>query len=703
MSVLILQAHGLGYVSGPGDAWVKIAITVHGTLSYLYLDATNGIAGPQYFKTSDDDISQAHNFASSFNRDYSNVGGFANLKAEVSIDQIIITAKAGTFGIYEQFGGYITFVSVDNTATVPPVNLNVSITVSGDCENINYTAVGSGGSGTYTLRNGTTIILSGWNGSSYNMGLPRGTVNNITLTDGGGRTVSRTINVPRKLKPGEFKERITQFEDYSDIEIESVNPVSGTTPLEYAITDLGEITGSDYRSSSSFPGIFPGEYLLWIKDVYGCEVSKTIIVSEFQDATITEDPKYFLIPEANSLVFTEKTDFVGEKRRNYFNTRSYIEKATGKAYRIEQCFFREHTVPTRFKSSFPFHIVTLRKCDGTKQDIPVIMVQENLGSTEKLDCKLFNAPGGQIGVYFDGGNEYEPNTETIIGSSPYSGFTPEWNVVGQLVFVGGVGAKYITGSGYDENRGYYFAVDGVTVDDLDSMVQVTYNKQLYNVFDFFVFMSDIPLSGIIEIQYGYGFDAIAGTYISELIKKVDDTEDWHLVKWGSDKNMGDMIFQSFPQPFVLLKGKLDNIWPTTVETSRGDDKEYSLDQETFLGFIFRTGRLTRKMVTKLSIASGTPFFEINGVMLTRNAEPTVDPYGQTNLKTWQCEFGYGGNLLGIKDDELVLDVSTGVIGGGTGKPGAPIPDLGSVEYDGKTRYKDSSGNLFTIGGKTITV
>lgn len=642
----------------------------------------------------------ALNYADGFNRDFRNVGGNNNLLATVTgNNQITVTSTKGTF-ISTTANSNVGSLSstINNVIPVDPLIFSVLIQSVGDCNQIEYIAVATGGSQPLTLRNGNAILQSNWNGSVATFNLNRSSVNNINVTDSLGTTRSEVVNVPRTYKEGDFDITTIQYDGYSDLSVRLVNSVFGTVPLQYALTSVDAITGADYQLSPDFTGIFEGQYKVWLKDKYDCEVSRILEVRDLEDNTTLEIPRFFLVPEANALSFSDVVNFGGDVRKNYFNTRSGEENIIGRPVRIEQSFFDYHEIATRFLSSYPFHIVTLFKCDGSKKNIVPIMVQENLGSVEKIDCKLFNV-NGSIGVYFDGGNEYEPNTNEVIGSNELVGFIPDWAVIGQLIFIDGLGGKYITGEGFDENRGYYFIIDGITADDLEAKVQTTFNKHIYNVWDMFLFMSDVDTSAYIQIEYGYSFNEIVGVSKSELIVKVEDIEDWHLIKWGDEKNIGDMIYQEFPQPFILLKGFMDAIYSNSSETSVGDASEYSLNQESFLGFSFRAGRLSQKMVNKLNLAAGTSLFEIDGIGLVKNSTATVENLGKTSLKTWSCEFGYSGNQLGIQEDEILLNVSTGVIGSG----GSEFPELGEAPvFDGKTRYVDISGNFFTIDGNFIS-
>lgn len=706
MSTIRLDITAIGQ-GGSGSA--TIGFDNGSQVSPLALLSKDGPSVQGYFSRiptnlpSDPNAAQASAYAQAFVRDFKNVGGSSNLSAKVENgNEVLITAKNGQFANFSKTGNWISNLGISNEPFISELDFDLQLTGVGDCNTVQYSATLTGGEANYTIKNGNNDIDTDWNGSAFTFNLGRGTKNTISAIDDIGQTESIQANPPRKLKIGEFGERFIQYENSNSVEIDELNPVANTGPLEYALTDLGESSGSGYQASNSFSGVLVGQYLLWIKDKYDCEISKIIEVRELEQNGANEVVPFFLIPEANSLIFSEKVDFGGGIRKNYFNTSTRNERSIGKRHQITQSFFADHEIPTRFLSSYPWHIATITNCDGSKKNLSIATVQNNLGAKEKIDCKLFNV-NGMTGVYFEGGNKYEPDTDTVIGASEIDGSTPDWAITGQLVFLDGIGGKYITGEGRDDTRGYYFTVDGSTTDDIDSKVKTTFNKHPYNLFDFFIFMGDITNTAKVEIQYGYGFDKIVGTHISEVIERVEDDSEWHLVRWGDEKNKGDMVYQSFPQPFLLLKGKLDTRYPNSSDTSRGDSKTYSLDQESFLSFYFKTGKVSRNLANKLTIASGTGFFEIDNIRLVKTNEATIEDMGNTNLKSWSSDFDYGGNQLGVKSDELdVLDVSTGVVGGGNSAKGGSVSPLGApVEYDNKTRFVDPSGNFIVIDGGLV--
>lgn len=645
-------------------------------------------------QTGDEDRIAA-NFATAFLRDYRNVGGKANITASVVGNVVTLEAVEGTFSSFS-YSGNVLYVTddIENSEQKVPLNFNAVYQTTGNCTVINSQAACSGGTQPYTLYNGTTVIESGWDGSTANFTLPRGTVANMKVIDSVGDSKTITINVPRKLAIGEFKERKKNFSTYSDILIENVNPVTGTTPIQYSLDESDAVTGDNYQTSNSFPGVSPGTYKLFVKDRYGCEVSKTIVVTEFQDTTEEEVIRYFDVPEGQSVIFQPAPTFDQEKKKNYFNTGSYNQDDLV-LYNTKHYFdVNERLKGIQFKSSYDYHIITFHEC-GTlaKTDIAPIRIQENLGVTEKMDCFLF-AVGNKTGVYFQGGNTYVANTTTVLETNTYNGSTPRWAEVGQLVFLDGLGGFYISATGYDGDRGGYFVIDVATPETLQDKVQLTYNRHDYNLYEFFIDKAIIDKEGFIIMEKGFDDSSLVDgdPWVSEKIVKVSDTSKMLYLEWWDSLNKGDIVFQSGIYFFSRLFGEFEPIWENVAETESGDARDTSIQQKSTMDFEVLIEAINKKQVTQLNIASALEGFTVNNLNLVRKKEPEIKRMGKSNLYTWKCQFGYGDNKLAVKEDEIVLEVSTGVIGGGgTGK--YPVPT-----FDDITLYRDANGNLLTKDG-----
>lgn len=644
------------------------------------------------------DNQQAINFQLAFNRDFKGIGGVKNISAAVVGNEVTITAKSGTF-VSLSYSGNVLVVSgstINNTVQVSPLTLGVSITSVGDCDTIQYSALASGGVPNYTLKSNSGNITTSWDGTAFAFNLNRGTVNSIRLIDTDLTEKIISVNVPRKLAEGDFDVEVTGFDSSSDILVNTATVIANTSPLQYSLDTITATTGAAYQGANSFTGVLDGEYRLFVKDKYGCEIYKTISIASFSDGVKNENIRYFQITEGQSIIFNEFVEFDSQTKKNYFNTGSYNEAIQGQRYNVRHYFSSNDKLKgTQFKSSYSYHAVTLHHRDGSMVDIPSIMISENLGVLEKMDCFRFHLNDTQTGVYFNGGNTYVPNTTTVLGTNDFVGTTPAWAKEGQLIYLDGTGLR-ITGSGFDELYGWYFIVDAITATNIAATVQLQYNKQPYNTFEFYLDTSIIQECDVIVIEKGFDPNVYDGNpWVSERLYPLADTDDYLLIKWSDVKNKSDIVFQSGIEFMARLEGEFIPDSDDSSETFSGDSEEYSVEQIRRLNFEVFIEGLSFKQVMQLNIASALSGFSVNGLNLVCKSAPEKKRLDKSNIWTWRGKFAFGSNKVAIQQDETVLSVGTGVVGGGsTGK----VP---TIDISGTTLYKDQDGNLLIYDNVTL--
>ena len=668
----------------------------YGQAVQLNENLTTGIAQNFYFQESvyQNDDQQAQRFLLAFLRDYKSVGAPKNINGAAVGNVVTLTAEIGTFTSFNYTGNVLIVNEViNNTPQASLVTFNVSPSATGDCSTVTYDATATGDDTPFKITVDGAEVVTAWDGTATTFTMTRGIPHTVRLLDNTDAVIdSYSAITPRNLIASEFQEVVTPYSTYSDIIIQKTVTIANTEPIEYAITDKDDIVGSNYQVSNSFTGIAPDQYRLWIKDVYGCETSRLLTISALQDATATENIRYFLIPDGQSVQFAELPTFDKDTKRNYFNTGSFNEFVFDSRYCIKQ-HFDPSDLPQgiQFQSSYPWHSIMLHDMNGGVIPLQPVMIQQNLGVIEKVDCGLWPV-GTKTGVYFSGGNQYIENTTTVLGPSPYNGNTPRWAKVGQLVNIDGVGAFYVEQTGYDSDRGGYFIIDTTTIAETTGLVQVTYNAHNYNLFEVYFQPSQLTTNSFIVIEKGFIADEVEGNpYSSDIISSKIDSEDDVRVLWADSKNRGNLVFQSGIQFLFRKNGEFyGDFTNTESEVYAGDDQIYSLDQAAFLDFTVRFEMLSAKQINMLNIASGLETFNVNGINLVRKDTPSVTRLGKTNMHIWEGTFGYGGNQVGIQQDEVVLSVTTGVVGGGsTGQSQAP-------DLSGIILFKDSNNNLITL-------
>lgn len=645
------------------------------------------------------DYGQATNFANAFNRDYKNLGGTKNLAASVVNNEVTITATRGTFLSGANYNGDVLIIAIDppsNTADPTIPTLTVANAGTGSCSVINYN-VSAVGDGPFRLVVNGLDQITGWDGLSTTIALARGQVSKIFVEDTDGDLSDPiNVNVPRQLDPANFNAVLTPASGSADLTVEWPAPVSGVTPLEYSLTATSAVVAGTYQSSNVFPGVLDGTYKLWIRDVYGCEITKTVTVVGYADANNGSTLKYFRISDFNSLSFSRRTS----GRKNYDTALSF-EEAVGLPKKVYFEFTEGDEIQTQFKSSFPFHQITLFKCNGSKEDLNFLEIQQNIGVAEKVDCRVFQLSTTQTGVYFTGGNLYTPGTATVIGTSPYSSGLPSWAEVGQFVVMGTLGTREIKSIGFDEDLGVlYFVVDGYTAATADDTVQATYNRHDYNLFRCDFPMSKVSERAFVRIEAGYSSDEIEVVYQSETIRRITDTSKHLKIQWSGFKNLGDMIFVDGYQGIMWVKGR---VRPTPIGTAKnyeGTDEVYPLVHTQRIGQRVSIPLMTPKQWAKFGLISaiaegGTLLIE--DMQLVRESAIEAEELGDSNYSNVECEFAYTGDGLNEVTGEVVLNPSTGTVGGGgTGK----IPTgttINLLRLSDGTFVRFSDGSWLAVG------
>lgn len=635
---------------------------------------------------SSENDAQAQNYAAAFLADHGQTGT-NNAFSVNRVDNVVtITATNGTFTAFQTTGDKITVSSNINNGT-PSVTEEVILSAdgTGDCTNLDYTIEANGGSAPYRIDVNGINNVSNWDGVSRAIQFGRSMLLNVQVFDDNNNQIGQDtqIVIPRKHNITDFNISVAKFATHGDITINVTTPIANITPLEYSLD------GSNYQQSNVFTGILEGEYVLHIRDKYGCEFTTTVVVDTVEVGEI-EQKRYLEVSNLNSIPF-RKVRKDGEKR-NYKNSLNY-EEISVISHEGPVCFPVGQLVPIQFKSAYSYNNVTFYE-DGNKFALLPFKLTENLGFTEKVDCVLFPI-GTKTGIYFDGGNSYVENSTTILGTSPHALFLPDWGDKDQIVSIDGKGIFTINKIGFNEilDR-WYLEIDLTIGAQETAKIQATYNKQDYEVYECFLDMSLVQKGGFITIESGYAYNKIDQKEKSYYIKKIIDDCSYLRLEWFNSLNIGGMVFQSGTKHFGYFKGMFQAEPTSESDTAQGDDRAYSLSQDTGIKYILTIAGLNAQMMSKINMASALDGFKVNGLSVIKDKFKS-DRYGMTNIGTLEIELLGSGDSLDVQDDEVILNPSTGIVGGEI-----PSPE---VTFDGKDRLVDSEGSFITAGGDFIDV
>ncbi len=635
----------------------------------------------------DREAQTALSFADTFVANFKDL--IPGLRREISGNTVRLTADTGTFTSAVQSGNLYTITSAVDDVFDLAWNVR-EVESQGNCTTLRYSIdFAVGGAQPYRvtlLNNGNSVLAESWDGQTpIIFDAQRGFRTRILLRDFNGDEIVEEFTTAYRLQPQDFDVQVRSFVNSSDVIVQQNVFREGTftedEPITFSLvgfnTPVEDVV--DWQQSNVFAGIIPGVYKLYVKDKYGCysQWAISVIVNEFDPIPQEEDEAriYFSVSELNSLSFKTEVEFNNENRKNFKTTLSF-EEAVRLPHQAIFRFLEGENIQTQFKSSYPFHAITLYKCDGTSEAIPYTMIQENIGIFERVDAIAFAIDQGttdeRIGIYFDGGNVYDPVTEEVIGLSPYFQNLPEWAVSGDIIEVESsttsYGARTITAGRqaalFDQDRNtLYFEVDGVLGEnEIPVIVEARYNRQPYNVFRFDFTMFDG--SGYVRIEPGFDENNIDlnNVRVSENFTVLDDTEHWAEVRWYLNRSVGEAVAYDSFEGRMWLQGRLRPFSVGSAETLDADDQTRSLDQDQRLGFRFDVKLLEPRKWNKLLLASaignrGT--FIIEDLSLVRTSSPEQEELGLTNKSNIVVEFAAALETSKTAPTNPVIDVPIG--------------------------------------------
>ena len=671
------------------------------------------------------DSQQAGNYASAFVRDFTNTGGSQNLTAaQIGVGVVRITAVDGEFSGGIHIGSYLDSVTFEynNVPSVPQNTFSFERTDTGSCSDVEYQAISAtGGDGQYNLSLNNNILFQNWDGiTNQTFTLPRGAFHSVRLEDSSGLLISReTINVPSNISQGNFEVLQTNIVGGANIQINTLTQISGTAPYLYEMIDAsGNSTG--FIADNFFNGQLNGTHTVRVQDVYGCIIKWFIVIN----SDISDDPddpnddvqsepqeqiRFFNISDYNSLAFYEKNT---ELRPNFNNT-SPIDDRVGVAYDIPFYFPEESNIKTQFQSSYPENTATLLRGDGVSINIPILEIQTNIGILEKVDCKTFDIPEiitltggdfvvtqGKTGVYFDGGNNYMPNSAVVDNenpSSPYVSGLPEWARVGQVVTLDGLGTFTIQESDiFDQERGVlYFIIDVITQNPTTDLIQTNFTRHDYNVFRCDFNMSLVDDCAVLIFEAGFD-GLVERTFQSVLFQRIFEYDDLLKITWKSDINFDDMLFVDGIDCEMWIEGRIRPISVSSAETADNDDSfrtvknRHRLGQELYIPFMHPL------KWHKLSLSSGIGDFgefRIEDMLLVVTKMPEADEILDSNISNVTAEYAFGRENVSIVTGGVVLNP---LIGLQVGTSPINIDPICYLRLEDGTWIQDADGRYIEI-------
>jgi len=679
---------------------------------------------------------QAEVYAFAINRDYANRGYTAqlnapgpNIVATATLDEVTITAQIGTFSNGLSRHSLITTeYTYNNEVPSPEKTFTFEATGQGTCATEEYRATAAtGGVAPYRLILKNNFIQQ-WDGVEDRIfTLQRAATYNGGLYDSENTLIKAVaINPTKNITASDFRVQTVPEIGHASITILNDAVKAGSYPLQYRL-ETPDGSAIDWRDANTFSGLGAGTYTLKVRDKYLCEVSKIISIEVLSSSLERGNTGYFTVSEYNSLSFFREEKHTVDKRGNYTNTPSYCER-TNIAKAGTFFFPAGRNISTQFKSSFPFHRVTLVRRGHFSESLSFFEIQRNIGVDEKVDCAAFplfretvsfeRGRGGRpsrtvitqipigTGVYFLGGVRYAPDSTTPLADpdSPYNKNLPGWAREGNSVKIDSLGTFTIDKTDlYDAERGVmYFQINANISSEQNLKAQSSWDRHPYNVFRFNTPSDLVPEEGAfvrIEpgIMQGTSFLAdVTRIHRSEPIAKLADVSSYLKIKWSAFRNIGEMLFRDGIQCEMWVKGRMRPFSDSEAEFNDGDDRARSINQNAYLrmrGFFpLMSARHWRKLDLVGAIGNrGTVLIE--DMELVRISPMEQEEQGSSNMSNITVDFAFATEGTANGQEDPVYSIDSGLIVSGAASTGR-----GEI-----TGWEVSGNRLSTPEGEFIKV
>lgn len=465
----------------------------------------------------------------------------------------------------------------------------------------------------------------------------------IVVSSSDGQQVRRSINMPDKLVAESFNIGIIQSPNGSTVTFTNLSSVTGLT---YSLN------GSTFQSGNSFSGQASGDYTVHIQDEFGCTVQIPYTISDISPVAL--DP-FFLFPEANMIRMYRKEEDTDSIRANYENRRSCEEYTRGFSYDNKQYWEAEDSVTIQFKTNHENPRLFSFDRDENETELAIVKIVENVGLSDGRDVKYFSETSSTIGIYFDGGNTYDYDTQVSNGTySLTSGLLPSFIVEGVFVNIIGLGIKEVLSTAFSQDRQKWYAVlSGYTAStsDVTSQAYTIYNNQVYDVYS-----TSIPMSSRLNTDFQYRITTDLVEYRSEEQRVVDNVKGV-VIDYYNTENKYNIVYATSPSPtFRLRMPNMDIVKMTPdsqVENYNSDDAPIQLDSKVYKNFELRCEDLSTAMAFKVLLALNHDAVTVNGLKMTFKEVVEFENYENTNLYSIRVMMIQGGNAAARQQEELI--------------------------------------------------
>lgn len=274
---------------------------------------------------------------------------------------------------------------------------------------------------------------------------------------------------------------------------------------DVAVTVQYSLNGTDYYNSNIFTGLLEGNYTAYVMDSLGAVITYPFSVASIPEPAEEKPDPFIDISHVNSIQYSDN-DLAG----NFFALFSK-QKFTNIEYRYKgQNFTQNDQITTQVRTNYDNILIEVINCrTGEVVQNPIATeIIDNIGVLDKRDCVLKRGTeDGTTHIYFAGGNVYEPNTDTVIGTNELRNNLLSWMKSGIKVTISDQSPDTATEGTYDiQGRTYDISIPADcmvinaawanTQDYQTAKCQSFYDAEVWNVHEF-----DVDFSTITEGYY----------------------------------------------------------------------------------------------------------------------------------------------------------------------------------------------------------
>ena len=447
---------------------------------------------------------------------------------------------------------------------------------------------------------------------------------------------------------------VTVTVDYLD----QLLPRPDLNTLQYSLDDV------NYFPTGVWTGQLAGDYTVYIKDSFGCTVSKDFTVAGSIEAA---DP-IVVISERNSVSFSKDEVWDGLQdgiHKNFDNVLASTD-ISNVVYEERVIFRDSDKIRIQFKSNYADHNVFVNDCeDGATGYNPTIeKMSNNLGLYESLTCVLHNLTGGRSGLYFDAGSVIDIN-DSIIGEYELFGNLPDSATVGNFVDIVGYGTYRVVDIIYDrelDRRLMVFDLNYTGGDDAVTM------KCHYNLLPFEVYEFDVDFGSPI-IKPGENIVRLRIQFLDNLYDEQNWYSEYCLVLEGDEYNYNKYVsinyYGSNNRNVFYLYGlshfiraeiqSTNAIIDDSNEIVKGDSNTYVSESIVNKGINIVFSEVTYRVMLKIVLALSSESVFVNGLGYVKKEGVSLENIANTNLYKISCEL-----LSTNKNFNTSINENTGV-------------------------------------------